>query len=589
MGKTDLDNRARLKFALLVMLVAIPVTVIFTYPLIFNWQTDIPSAGVTDGLEHAWFAWWFDKAIFSLGQSPAQLEAIFYPITYDHPLLTAMPWSRLLGVPAVHFGASILAVYNAHLFLAYILTWLFMGLLLLELTNDRLAALVGGCIFAFSANRTMHVLSGHYTQQITYFYPLLVWALWLVWKRPSTKRGLFLGLALILASVVDLMPLAYFAVPVTAVALLFFFFSDRKHFLSPPMLKSLGIGFGLAALIIIPLLFPLLWTATQGDLDWYHAPGINAYSADGASLFIPPPGHPLSQLWPTLGKFSENVYAFGYIGFSHTENIVYAGWITLLLAGIGLVKTRHKHRDVGLWLIIALAASLLALGPVLRLAGKVVTLGEGRYIILPYFLITKLPFFSWGRTPARLHFTAMFAISILATYGISYLRPKVKNTRWQWGLALGLLAILLLDSITHFPWPMENVSIPSYYQTIAADDRAVAVLDIPVDNYVAEKQYMLYQTIHQHPIVGGHAYRTPRIVEEKRQAYLSLIGQAGGTAVLADEGIGYIIIHPSLMPPESIQAIIEPIERELGSPIYQDDKITVYKLPNPKEIAPQLD
>ena len=113
----EVSQTSRWKFALFVSVVAVVVTAVFTYPLIFNWQTHVPGFKFADSLEHAWFAWWFDYAIFTLDQSPAELTYLFHPLHVEHPLLTAMAWSRFVPMIAIHFGSSLTATYNAHIFI----------------------------------------------------------------------------------------------------------------------------------------------------------------------------------------------------------------------------------------------------------------------------------------------------------------------------------------------------------------------------------------------------------------------------------------------------------------------------------------
>ena len=578
----EASQTSRWKFALFVSVLAVVVTAVFTYPLIFNWQTHVPGVKVADGLEHAWFAWWFDYAIFSLHQSPAELTYLFHPIHVEHPLLTAMAWSRFVPMIAVHLGSSITATYNAHIFISYVLTWLFSSLLMLDLTEHKATAVVAGAIFAFFPNRTMHVLYGHYTQQITYQYPLLVWALWRVWKRPSWQRGVWLGAALSLAAIVDLMPLAYFAAPVTLLLLLFFFFSDRQRFLAKPMLQALGIAFGLAALIVIPLLWPLLNTATQGDLTWYQAGGIAEFSADALALFVPPPGHILTHISDQLYAFSNTIHNWGY---SASEAQIYAGWITLILAGIGVWRERNRVPLVGLWLLIAMASAILALGPILRLNGQMQLLADGRYIFLPYFLATKIPFLEWGRTPARLHFTTMFALMILAGYGLRFLLVRWKRPFVQAGVATILLALILIDSTFETNWPLISTEVPAYMSVMATDSRAVAVLDIPVNSFLGEKYYMLYQTVHQHPIVGGHAYRTPQEIVELRQEIVTGLITQGNLSSLSQNNIGYVVLHHTMEDnEETISSVFLTLSTEVGQPVYQDDLITVFLIPEAEEI-----
>jgi hypothetical protein len=571
----DAESKAdpkKWEFVIIVSLYASLITAVFTLPLIFQWRTHIPGFALSDGINHAWYAWWYQHALFDLGQSPAEISMIYHPYTYSHPLMVATPWARFLPSLVIYLGLPMQEMYNIHLFLSYVLAWVFMSLLCLELTKDQQAAIIGGAIFAFFPGRNMHTLSGHLTQILTYAYPLLILTLLRVWQQPTLKRGIWFGIALILAATIDLMPLAYFAVPMTGIMLLYFLVTDRARLLSPAMLKSLGLGFLLAALVVIPLLLPLVRQSFQGNLSWYEAEGLEDFSADLISIILPPPGHPLSQSWQSLRNFSEDVYSYGA---SYTEAVVYAGWITLIFAILGVVKMRRQQRDIKLWVIVALVASILALGPTLRIAGQIITIGADKTVTLPYYLFTKLPLLSWGRTPARFNFTAVFAIAILATYGLAWLFSHVKRSAWRLTLMAALLLFVILDSKTNSPWPMLDLTVPDFYKQIMADQEAGAVLDLPSDSYMADKYAMLYQTVHLRPITAGRAYRIPPDVIEFREALAEAIAK-GDTEILQQNNIAYVVLQRQFLTPDELTRRQQQLSNLFGEPIYQDNWIIAF-------------
>jgi hypothetical protein len=576
-----MSSRERWGFVLFVALLATLVTALFTTPLVFRWRTHFVGFHGSDALAHAWSLWWFDKALFRLGQSPAQVNYVSYPTPFYQPLFVAASYARLVTLPVVHWGSPVMA-YNIHLFVSYVLTWVLTSLLCLELTDSQAAAVVGGAIFTFCLPRTLHAVSGHYTLILTYPYPLLALCLWRVLKRPSIGRGLALGAALILISTVDLMPLAYFAAPVTASMLVFFLLADRPQVLSCPALKSLGLGFGSAALVLLPaVVWPLLSSAARGELGFYHAAGILDYSADALGLVLPPPWHPICRAWPALWAFSAQ--AMTVMGYQ--ESIVYAGWVTLVLAAIGAVWGWRKQRDVRLWIAIAVSASLLAMGPVLRIGGQLVTFG-GRRVMLPYALVEKLPLLSWGRTPGRLSFTAMFALAILAAYGVAWVVGRIRQYVWRQVMALGIVALILLDVNFQFPWPMADAGVPAFYEDLAADQRAVAVLDLPTAEYTADVYYMLYQMAHGHAIVGGYLYRRPPEAEESMAELEALARPGGDPLALASYGIGYVVLHRDFLERDDLEALTAHLVEHLGPPLYEDEQIAAFAVPGAREIAP---
>jgi len=317
-------------------------------------------------------------------------------------------------------------------------------------------------------------------------------------------------------------------------------------------------------------------------LDFYYEAGILDYSADALALLVPPPGHLLCQVWPGLRGLSVQILS---VGLSYTEGVVYAGWVTLALAAIGTVWGWRRRLDVRLWVTVAAGVSLLALGPTLRVRGHQVTVW-GCPVVLPYRLVKMLPFLSWGRTPARLNLTAMFALAILAAYGVVWLVGRIHRRAWQRVVTGGLIALVLLDAIFLFPWPMADVSVPFFYRTLAADRRSVAVLDLPVGDYTADKYYLLYQMVHGHAIVGGYSYRRPPEAEEAMAKLEDLARPGGAPTALAEYGIGYVILHCDFLELVELETLTAHLANRLGPPLYEDERIVVFAVPGALEIAP---
>jgi hypothetical protein len=567
-------GNGRGRFILLVLGLALVTTLIYTYPLARQWRSHIVGYEGADAFNHAWGAWWFNRAIFTEHQSPATVDAIYYPAVVHHPIQMAMPWSRLVGIIGVRLADPIIA-YNAHLFLSYLLTWLFMSLFCLKLTGNRIAAVLGGAIFTFCANRTANVFWGHFGYVLAYPLPLLALTFWNLMERPTIGRGLLFGVALIMASTVDVTILPYFVLPLMVGLFLFYWRNHRQQLRTAAALKGLGAGLALSAFALLPLMWPMVAGDSQGDLDWYEMGGVGDHSADAFAYLVPPPQHPLSQLLPPVGALSTKIDAFL---ISNTEGVVYAGWITMILAFIGVVRFWEEKRDVILWTTFAVVGYLLSLGPVLRAAGQLVTLRE-QWVLLPYLIVMQLPVLGWGRTPARLSLLVMFALSILAAYGVTWLMGKISRPAWQWAAGAGLFILILVDSTVLFPWPMVDAQVPPYYEQVAADLRPVAVLDIPTTDYDAAKYHMRYQMVHNHPIVGGFSIRRPLDVEETMEELEAFALPGGDPAALADHNIGYIILHRDFLEADDLEETAAFLTNEIGPPAYHDDRIVAFALP----------
>jgi hypothetical protein len=179
----------------------------------------------------------------------------------------------------------------------------------------------------------------------------------------------------------------------------------------------------------------------------------------------------------------------------------------------------------------------------------------------------------------------MFALMILAGYGLRFLLVRWKRPLAQAVVASLILALILVDSTFETNWPLLSTEVPAYMSDIATDSRAIAVLDIPVNNYRGEKYYMLYQTVHQHPIIGGHAYRTPQEVDDFRQEIITSLTQ-GDISTLIQNNIGYVVLHHNLDDEErTISPISLTLIAQVGHPVYQDKLVTVFFIPNAEEIV----
>ena len=84
------------RFVLFVIVLATVVTVWFTRPLLSQVTTSVPGRQ-GDAIEHLWTIWWFEEALTTRGQSPAELDILFYPSSINHPILSAGFWASTVS------------------------------------------------------------------------------------------------------------------------------------------------------------------------------------------------------------------------------------------------------------------------------------------------------------------------------------------------------------------------------------------------------------------------------------------------------------------------------------------------------------
>jgi len=556
--------RSLFPFLLFVAVLGTLLTVVFTTPVLYFVSERLAGFHDSDASGQLWAMWWFSKALFDLRQSPAQVSWLSYPPGLYHPVLTAAPYIRLVALPLMQ--AHPIAVYNAHLLLSFVLTWIFTALLCYELTGNLAAALVGGAVFAFFPNKTNHALGGHINMTIVYWFPFLAWQLLRLLKCPSPGRAVGCGLALALACSVEVIYIPFLVVPLTVglVAFALGRVPQLRH--SRAIWAGLGLAVLIALCFVLPGWIPLLSAAFRGQLRYYETGQAIQYSADLLGLFLPSPLHPLYGAWPALRFLSARTL----LGLGSSENIVYGGIGSLFLAGWGARRWWKRQWDVPFWAGLAVVATVFSLGPVLRVAGQVTR------IPLPYALLERLPFLSWSRTPARLNQTTMLAIAVLSSYGTAaLLEARVRPSR-QMSVAVLLVLMILFDYLVMFPWPVDLAITPSYCQLLAADRREVAVLDLPLWNYTANNIYMRYQMAHGHPIVGGYIYRRSPEAEQVMRMLEQLALPGGDPRALAREGVGYVVLHREFLSGREQMTWARFLEMNLGPPVYQDTEVVVF-------------
>jgi len=180
----------------------------------------------------------------------------------------------------------------------------------------------------------------------------------------------------------------------------------------------------------------------------------------------------------------------------------------------------------------------------------------------------------------------MFALAILAAYGMVWLVGRIRRRVWRQVVVAGVVALVIFDAIFLFPWPMADASVPAFYRDLAADRRSVAVLDLPVLDYVAAKYHVLYQMVHGHAIVGGYRDRRTAEAEESMAELEALALPGGDPLALADYGIGYVILYRDFLEPDDLEAVTMYLVEQLGPPLYEDERIVAFAVPGALEIAP---
>jgi hypothetical protein len=498
------------------------------------------------------------------------------------------------------------------------------------------AAFLAGVIFAFSPYHFAHLL-GHLQlialQWIPFYVLYLIRGLDRAEKKPGfpieprnqisapARDALMAGLFLILVGLVDWYYVMYclmFTGLLLAIRLV-----QRR-------LTRRGVGVVAGALAVFGLaLSPLLLPMMQAAATWTGTSLLRGFeetrvlSADLLAFVTPQVFHPLWGDWAQArsARFTA----------TPSEYTVFTGFTVLALCAIALVtiRTRREQSDFsrksrtaalssaspGLYLLSAAVFALLALGPALKINGQTALLPGGGEIPLPYRLLYEfVPFIKLSRSVSRMDVMVMLFLGVGAAFGVAALvdwvigrlghRLNGKWVNWQIGrwVAVGAVALVIFE-FWPAPYPVSPPDTPAWYETLAQDPNEGAVLNLPA-NY-ERPWYLLYQTAHGKPLATGYVTRDDPAILRERAPVLSHFWFLGpdiqtqgfdlgrqGIQVLHDLlGVRWVALDRYKMPGGPEREVTEAYAQAIFAgqpPLYEDERITVYAVPEPVQRGPYL-
>lgn len=328
-----------------------------------------------------WCLVWWPHAI-AHGLNPFISRVIWAPTGFNLTWATSIPALALALWPiTLAFGPVV--AYNLAALLAPALAALAAFLLCRKLTGNFAAALVGGGLYGFSPYEMGHLVGGHLSLTFTFVPPLCL----LIFVRlldGSIERRKFvatLAALLILQCLLSNEILATMTM-VAAAALLgaFALLPGRRRALWAA-LGPVAAGYLLAAIALAPFFYAALANHAAPRQPLFPA---SFFSTDLLSFVLPTqllllaPGPAVAATSRFTGNLAENEF---YLGL---PLLLMLGWF---------FWSRRAQPVAHLLLLVLLVVSLMALGPLLHVAGHPI----GR---LPWNAIFDLPLIKYA-VPVR--------------------------------------------------------------------------------------------------------------------------------------------------------------------------------------------
>ena len=159
---------------------------------------------------------------------------------------------------------------------------------------------------------------------------------------------------------------------------------------------------------------------------------------------------------------------------------------------------------------------------------------------------------------------------------------------------LGFLTDIFPCPFLVMPWPNPH----KYFSKLPSPEReSAAILDVPIDLIGAQGpagNYMVYQIIHERPIVSGYISRTPskalwpfeypflyelraRIYGDTAPYHFSEETLSHAMDDLRVLQVGYVVLHRDELAVQDFQTVRTALEMVLSTPEFEDDRLTVWR------------
>jgi len=570
-----------------------------------------------DCLLNTWIITWTH---LNLAKNPAAIyEAnIFYPnrgslSTSEHLFpLAVLSWPVFLA------SRNPILSYNFLLFLFITLNGFTMFLLLRHLTGNAWVGIMGGLMFAFNSYQIQHI--SHLQLQSSWLIPLAFLSLHKFFAGRRLKHSLLFAFLLFLQTLCCVY-YGLFMISILLLILPLILLADLKK-LNPAFLLKL-----IAPLLLFGLLTLLFTRPYFSTFKDFHFQRSLAKGTDVVHYLAPSAeNRMLGRFLSPLGKYEFFLFPgiavmiFAGLFLVHKRYLLRrspaflqailwtAAGLALLGAGIILttggfearwgpvrlslhnaakpaflflaalflltffsflftiVKNRPAREDDKNFLITLLGlfwAFFLSFG------GYFTILGHSTSALpLPFrWFYNAFPGFKGIRVPSRYAIFVIFALVILAGYGLKAVLAKIKNRAW--GLVFCGAVVLFLNA-EYLTLPQQRIGlptpaqIPQTYKWLKEQPGDFPVLELPFhDNIGFDAIYMYFSLFHQKKIVNGYSGFFPPSTWYIRQVF-DVFPSMAAIDVLRALGVKYVVLHQDIDRPGKNRRAVRVIQEKFS-------------------------
>jgi hypothetical protein len=423
----------RFKLLIATILLYALMTVLFTWPILPNFATQVTDDGdpffVSWVLQH-------EKHILQTGDF-----GNFWHANIFHPYQNTLAYSDHSLTLFLQALPIVMATDNQIVWISYLqlssffLAALFAFGLAHYYTRHYLASLAAGIVYGFGA---YHVGQISHLQIANYQYlPLLILGWELLLAKPRWRYALFFSIAFLLNAFVSIYLLAFSIIPLFVIGITRL--HERRFKLNKLFITRVGGGILLSSVILLPTLLPYLQVSRELGIT-RSLDEIAYQSANISDYFTAPVNNLLlgnftqQQIAQTPDKiWNEHMLFMGFVSYTALLGSLYVMWKS---------RKQAKPKTLIIYSVIAVISGLITLGPYL-FNNPVARFNPP----LPYyFLYHLLIIFQAIRVPTRIAIVLLLASAILIAKLIQ-LNDSKKLTR-NFIIFICLITVIALEQLS---------------------------------------------------------------------------------------------------------------------------------------------